>query len=89
MSLLIVETLQVLGASNNVRKCEMIVAYSRKAPLHFEDTLQLVQKPFINLCHLPYLVDAVSPLERRGYCKDPPVSRIEQLFIDILNEIIL
>jgi hypothetical protein len=57
--------------------------------LHVEDILQLRQEPLVDVGHLPDLIDRVAPMEGGRDSKHTLVSRVYQLFIDILDEVIL
>jgi hypothetical protein len=36
----------------------------RKTLLQFENVVKFVQEPFVNVAHLPNLIDAISSMER-------------------------
>ena len=60
-----------------------------EALLHLEDVVKLRQEPLVYIGHLPDLVDRVATVESSRNRKDTLVSRIDELLVDILNEIIL
>lgn len=51
--------------------------------------MEFNQEPFVDISHLPDLVDAISAMERGGNGKNPFVSWIDELLVNILHIIIL
>ena len=54
-----------------------------------EDGLELGEEPTIDIRHLPNLLNGVATMEGCGNGEDALVCRIDELFIDVLDEIIL
>lgn len=57
--------------------------------LHPKDVMELVQKPLIDVGHLPDLVDAISTTECRRNGKDALIGRIYKFLVDVLNVVVL
>lgn len=53
------------------------------------NVMQFVQKPLVDVCHLPYLLNRVSAVERSRDGEYPLVRRIDKFIIDILDEVVL
>jgi hypothetical protein len=53
--------------------------------LHLVDVLQLGQEPLVDVGHLPDLVYRVAAVKSCRYCEDAFVSRVEKLFVNILD----
>lgn len=51
--------------------------------------MEFGQEPFVNVGHLPDLVDAVPTMESGGDSEDALVSRVHELFINVFNKIVL
>jgi len=51
--------------------------------------MELVQKPLIDVGHLPDLVDAISTTECRRNGKDALIGRIYKFLVDVLNVVVL
>jgi len=60
-----------------------------KTPLDLEDVVKLIQKPTVDIRHLPNLLDAVATMESSRNCEYSLVCRIDKLFIDVLHEVVL
>jgi len=65
------------------------ICYAHEMVLHRIDVFKLCQEPFIDIRHLADLVDAVSPMECSRNGKDTLIRRIDKLFIDVLDKIVL
>lgn len=61
----------------------------REVLLHFMDVVQFVQKPLVDICHLPYLFNRISTIERGRDSKYSLIGRINKFVIDILDEVVL
>lgn len=54
-----------------------------------EDGLELGEEPTIDIRHLPNLLNGISAMEGSRNGEDALVCGVLQLFVDILNEIVL
>lgn len=53
------------------------------------DVQKFRQEPFVDVRHLPNLVDTIATMEGGSDGKNTLVSGIQELFVDIRNEIVL
>jgi hypothetical protein len=51
--------------------------------------VQLVEEPLVDVGHLPDLVDTVAAMERRRNSKEALVGGVDELFVDVLDKVIL
>jgi len=51
--------------------------------------MELCQKPFVYVGHLPDFVNTISTVERSRNRKNTLVGRVDELLINILHEVIL
>jgi len=56
---------------------------------HLEDVVELCQEPFIDITHLPDLVNTISPMESRRNREYTLVRWVNEFLIDILNKVVL
>ena len=68
---------------------ELDIKLLREVFFHLVDLVQFVQKPLVNVRHLPYLLNGISTVECGRDSKYPLVSRIDELVIDILDKFVL
>jgi hypothetical protein len=61
----------------------------QKLSLHVKDVPQLGQEPLVDVGHLPNLVNQITAIERGRDCKNVFVRRVHELFVDILDKVIL
>ncbi len=63
--------------------------YSRQGLLDLENIIEAAQEPLVDIRHLPDLVDAVSPMESSVNGKHTLIGRVDKLFVDILDIVVL
>ena len=61
----------------------------RKLLLESVDVVELGEEPTIDVCHLVNLLDTVSAMESSGNGEYTFVGRVDQLFVNVLDIIIL
>ena len=53
------------------------------------DIVEFVQKPFVDVGHLPYLLNRISTVECGRDGEYPLVRRINKFIVNILDEVVL
>ena len=62
---------------------------ARQEFLRFVNVLELLQKPLVDVSHLPNLLNRISEMECRSYCKNSLVRGVAKFLINVFYVLVL